>query len=179
MCDVPPQLPEPTTPGGGIPITRPHLAMPGEIEHDWRWCKNCQGLHFAPSGTTRGTCPTSQPRGQTPPVMVIGPHSVDGSGNYSFHRSGPTTGCVQASWFKCADCKGLFFGPRKGRCPANKTGHSATGADYKVHTCNAQGGQEGWRWCHKCELMFFSLNPGSVCAAGGAHDGSKSGTYFI
>lgn len=183
MCNITPTLQDPastaTAPGGPITITKPHLVMPGETEGDWRWCKNCQGLHHAPASGTPGTCPAPQPRGQTPPVMVVGPHSTSGSGMYGFSRTAPTKGCVQAGWYKCADCKGLFFGARKGHCPASKTGHRTTGADYKVHTCNAQGGQDGWRWCHKCEIMFFSLNPGSVCPAGGAHDGGQSSAYFI
>jgi hypothetical protein len=38
--------------------------------------------------------------------------------------------------------------------------------------------QPGWRWCHKCEGMFFGDNPSKgVCPAGGAHDPSQSGRY--
>lgn len=40
--------------------------------------------------------------------------------------------------------------------------------------------QEGWRWCHKCEGMFYghaSAGMG-VCPAGGAHDASGSGHYY-
>jgi hypothetical protein len=39
--------------------------------------------------------------------------------------------------------------------------------------------QTGWRWCHKCQGMFFSGNPSQgVCPADNhAHDGSQSGHY--
>jgi hypothetical protein len=40
-------------------------------------------------------------------------------------------------------------------------------------------GQEGWRWCHKCQGMYFGPNPGSHCPAGGAHDQTGSGHYNI
>jgi hypothetical protein len=39
--------------------------------------------------------------------------------------------------------------------------------------------QSNWRWCHKCQGLFFAGNPGAVCPAGGAHDGSLSGNYAL
>jgi Fungalysin metallopeptidase (M36) len=40
--------------------------------------------------------------------------------------------------------------------------------------------QQGWRWCHKCQSLFFDA-AGSKCpaTAGAAHDGSQSGFYFL
>jgi hypothetical protein len=43
--------------------------------------------------------------------------------------------------------------------------------------------QEGWRWCHKCQGMFYGLastGAGGLgkCPAGGAHDPSGSGRYY-
>jgi len=41
-------------------------------------------------------------------------------------------------------------------------------------------GQQGnWRWCHKCQGMFFNGNPShGVCPTDGQpHDGSQSGHY--
>ncbi len=40
-------------------------------------------------------------------------------------------------------------------------------------------GQDNWRWCHKCQGMFFGGNPGSHCPAGGAHSKTGSGNYDI
>jgi hypothetical protein len=41
-------------------------------------------------------------------------------------------------------------------------------------------GQAGWRWCLKCQGLFFGLNQAqSVCPAGGTHDGSQSGNYSL
>jgi CubicO group peptidase (beta-lactamase class C family) len=39
--------------------------------------------------------------------------------------------------------------------------------------------QEGWRWCVKCEGMFYAAAGKSVCPAGGGHDGSGSGHYHV
>jgi predicted phosphodiesterase len=40
--------------------------------------------------------------------------------------------------------------------------------------------QEGWRFCNKCYGLFFATNEGkSACPAGGKHDGSKSGHYYL
>ena len=39
--------------------------------------------------------------------------------------------------------------------------------------------QLNWRWCHKCQGMYFAGNPGSHCPAGGAHDLVGSGNYHI
>ena len=39
--------------------------------------------------------------------------------------------------------------------------------------------QANWRWCHKCQGMYFGGNPGSHCPAGGSHDSTGSGNYRI
>lgn len=41
--------------------------------------------------------------------------------------------------------------------------------------------QSNWRWCRKCQGMYFGGNPmvGRSCPAGGSHDGSASGNYAL
>jgi len=39
--------------------------------------------------------------------------------------------------------------------------------------------QEHWKWCHKCQGLFFKDNPGSACPKGGSHDDSGSGNYGL
>jgi hypothetical protein len=41
--------------------------------------------------------------------------------------------------------------------------------------------QEGWRWCKKCQVMFYGLHSSGLgaCPAGGQHDPSQSGHYYI
>jgi hypothetical protein len=41
------------------------------------------------------------------------------------------------------------------------------------------GGQAGWKWCAKCQGLFFGGNGTSVCPAGGAHDGGGSANYLL
>src|SRR5260370_22522999 len=40
--------------------------------------------------------------------------------------------------------------------------------------------QSGWRWCHKCQGLFFTANPSKgVCPADNqAHDSSQSAPYL-
>ena len=40
-------------------------------------------------------------------------------------------------------------------------------------------GQDGWRWCKKCQALFFGGHQHGVCPAGGAHDPSASGGYTL
>lgn len=45
---------------------------------------------------------------------------------------------------------------------------------------SAQSEQKGWRWCQKCQGMFFSGNSTQgACPGGGSHDASRSGKYII
>jgi hypothetical protein len=39
--------------------------------------------------------------------------------------------------------------------------------------------QSGWRWCKKCECMFFAEISAGKCPGGGAHDKTASGKYEI
>jgi matrixin/putative peptidoglycan binding protein len=39
--------------------------------------------------------------------------------------------------------------------------------------------QGNWRWCHKCQGLFFTENPGPRCPAGGPHENVGSGLYIL
>ena len=39
--------------------------------------------------------------------------------------------------------------------------------------------QSNWRWCHKCQGLFFAGNPNPKCPAGGAHENVGSGLYLL
>ena len=44
----------------------------------------------------------------------------------------------------------------------------------------AEGMQAAWRWCQKCQGLFFSGNPDQgACPAGAAHDASRRGAYLM
>lgn len=95
----------------------------------------------------------------------------------------------QLEWRWCQNCHGLFFGGRDtmGTCPARPVGvivtrsvpHVGTSSmNYAVPRGAGAPGQSGWRWCHKCEGLFFAAR-GGICRAGGAHDGSASDVYAL
>jgi extracellular elastinolytic metalloproteinase len=50
--------------------------------------------------------------------------------------------------------------------------------DYPLSAPTATQGN--WRWCHKCQSLFFSLNgTAGACAAGSGHDATGSGDYGL
>ena len=38
--------------------------------------------------------------------------------------------------------------------------------------------QSGWRWCHKCQGLWYG-SAGSACPATGAHESTGSGNYIL
>ncbi len=39
--------------------------------------------------------------------------------------------------------------------------------------------QNGWRWCRKCQGLFYAPNGNGRCPAGGGHNASGSGNYAL
>ena|SRR5215204_6069172 len=39
--------------------------------------------------------------------------------------------------------------------------------------------QDNWRYCNKCQGLFFGPNSQGVCPAGGAHSNVPSGNYVL
>jgi hypothetical protein len=92
---------------------------------------------------------------------------------------------TQNSWRWCNKCQGLWFGPHQAAstCPEGGT-HSLTGSgNYSlVHSAAVTpvNHQSGWRWCSKCQGLWFSGNPtDGRCPAGGPHSSQPSGNYFL
>jgi len=51
---------------------------------------------------------------------------------------------------------------------------------YKVKTPTVFAGQSNWRWCRKCQgLFFFGHSKNGFCPAGGSHDMVGSGNYML
>jgi hypothetical protein len=101
----------------------------------------------------------------------------------------------QADWKWCLKCQGLFFSgnPSQGVCPADNQSHDfSQSGKYLVNFGETEPGngdgqrptsgqQGGWRWCHKCQGVFFAGNASQgVCAADHqAHDANHSGHYAM
>jgi hypothetical protein len=99
---------------------------------------------------------------------------------------------AQDNWRWCDKCQGLWFaGHERGSCPGSGLlggGHSYDGSgNYSLESQSSfSNGQRGWRWCNKCEGMYFAANllaDGSPnhgrCPAGEAHNPNGSGLYAI
>jgi hypothetical protein len=139
----------------------------------WRWCRKCQGLFF---GANRGSrCPAG------------GAHDGTGSGDYELMQTVPPV--TQTGWRFCRRCAGLFFGASPGAvCPAGGAHDPSQSGDYLLLVDPAPvvvapdwwtNGQTDWRWCGKCQGLFFAGNPGSRCPAGSAHSAAGSARYTL
>jgi hypothetical protein len=140
----------------------------GTFQDGWFWCRKCEGLHFG-GNSTKGRCPAG------------GAHSNVGSGLYRLMF----VGAGQMNWRRCRKCEGLFFFGSLdfGRCPAGAV-HDPFGSRDYVLDQNAPlvplGTQAGWRWCRKCQGLFFGQNPTQgLCPSGGRHDPKDSGDYNL
>jgi hypothetical protein len=96
----------------------------------------------------------------------------------------------QVDWWYCIKCYGMYHSDNDtagGVCPAG--GEHQNNTNYTLycipHDGDAQGQtspyvcgvQPGWRWCSKCQGLFWgSAQTESVCPAGGQHI-ITSGTY--
>jgi hypothetical protein len=145
--------------------TKPNPSVePSGQQDNWRWCGRCQAL-FHESRNSEGKLIAKCPEGKG------GEHLV-GIRNYRpFHGAG-TPG--QVDWRWCSRCGGMFYNghPTKGVCPAGGEHDGKTSWNYHInHTevdPNAPG-QDGWRWCGKCEVLHYAGLKG-VCPAGGDHN---------
>ena len=92
---------------------------------------------------------------------------------------------TQDNWRWCHQCQGLFFAgnPSQGCCPnAGILGGSHSFRDsgnYKLVHNTPSGGQNNWRWCSRCQGMFFAGNSLGRCQAGGMHSSAGSGDYTL
>jgi hypothetical protein len=98
---------------------------------------------------------------------------------------------IQNNWRMCSLCMGIFFGGHqtKGICPF-ELNLPGLGGQHKIDPTihlqltkaapKTQNSQDKWRWCHKCEGLFFHGNKSDGrCPAGGLHSGSFSEDYQI
>jgi hypothetical protein len=151
----------------------------------WRWCQKCQGTFFA-GNPSQGVCPADH--GSHDASRSAAYALPEGDGDPAFARAD----LIQTGWRWCHKCQGLFFANNasQGVCPADNQSHDSSESEaYNfwvgdgtifVATLPIMSGQKGWRWCRKCQGMFFTENPNQgVCPAGQAHDGSGSWRYTM
>jgi hypothetical protein len=154
---------------------------------NWRWCHKCQGFFFA-GNPSKGVCPADRQ-----------PHDAGQSGSYLTRLGGESAppgnsgppfyanySGQQGSWRWCQKCQGLFFAgnPSLGVCPADHQPHDGSQSGHYAIVFDDGAslvGQTNWRWCHKCQGLFFAGNPSQgVCPADQQpHDASQSGKYQL
>lgn len=139
-------------------------------QESWKWCRHCQVVYFGGAG--HGQCAGK-------------PHDPTGSGPYVMYFGGLSM-WHQGGWRWCRRCQSLVFSQvSRGACFAGGQ-HDWTGsAEYcVVHNADLPNGlqrvhQRGWRWCNRCQALFYSELGAGVCPAGGGHDGGGSGKYQL
>lgn len=154
----------------GIPI----CTEATESQAGWRWCKKCEGLWFSVGGDERkGKCPAGEN------------HDTADSGSYVVIQNDENVP-GQQGWRWCKKCEGLWFAgggdERKGKCPAGKH-HDATDSGNYVLVLNDENaqGQNEWRWCKKCEGLWFAGGEKreGKCPGGDVHSKDDSGNYTL
>ncbi len=144
-----------------------------QYQDNWRWCNKCQVLFFG------GNPPTRCPAG--------GVHDSGGSANYVLAYNNSSG---QDNWRQCNKCQALFYAGNPPKIK-NLISHCIADDYAHEHICSHNyslilnppffplNGQVNWRWCNKCQMLFFGGNPPTRCPAGGVHDSGGSGNYVL
>ena len=140
----------------------------------WKQCRRCFSLFYAGKDERAGACIGGTDHLATwlsEFEVAFAGHAMKG----------------QENWRWCSKCFVLFFNGhlQKGFCPVDSGWHNPTGNEnnYELqHTTDPQfENSYGWRWCNKCEQLFFCPFQECVtsCPAGGRHSREGSGFYFV
>ncbi|HRD76012.1 MAG TPA: hypothetical protein PK264_08735 [Hyphomicrobiaceae bacterium] len=156
--------------GGLVTATTGASAQVGD-QSSWRFCNKCFTLFFD-GYPTKGSCPAGG--GHVAQGYIFNLH-------HDVRKQPPrVTGrfAWQYDWRFCNKCFAMFFDgyPAKGRCPAGG-GHVAQGFNFGLDFTNESQRrppvgvfQTTWRFCGKCNGMFFDGYPTKGrCQGGGAH----------
>ena len=146
-------------------------------QSNWRWCSKCQGLHYIDDwqNPVLGPCPAGKQ------------HEIEDSSGYTVVQ-GVASAPGQHGWRYCQKCRGLFFGAHQthgivlhDQCPAGGQHDGSRSGDYSLVMDDPDApGQPGWRWCWKCDGLFYGPNQAqSRCPAGGQHEAGSATQYSV
>jgi hypothetical protein len=98
----------------------------------------------------------------------------------------PANAGTQGNWRWCRKCQGMFFpgNGTTGKCPAGG-GHDQSISwqyylNYEPTYDETSSYQRNWRWCGKCQGLFYAGNGTTgKCPAGGGHYQSVSVDYVL
>jgi len=146
---------------------------PGDYQFGWKQCSRCFSLFYAGSERRAGCC-------------------IGGAEHFATHSGFEIAFAGQSlkgqeNWRWCFKCSALFFNGhwKKGFCPADGAWHSPTGSENNyelLHTTDPKlANSYGWRWCQKCEQLYFCPFEQCLirCPAGDRHSKEGSGFYFV
>lgn len=137
------------------------------MQDNWQWCNRCMGLCFFGYGAA-GPCPAG------------GDHRHEGSGNYQLAGVGEGVS-GEPGWHYCEGCQGLHFVGHDriiGPCIASGRHQLVDTGTYVLRT--GGDGQEDWRRCSRCRLLFF-IGDGvnGSCPAGGPHTVDATSAFVL
>jgi len=142
------------------------------VQDQWRYCVKCGEMTYS-GFSDQGDCPAG------------GKHNHNDSFDYALAQDDQSAP-GQHGWGWCHKCQALIYGNdsrgNKGACPAGGDHDSGGSSDYAlVHDDPEAQGQNNWRWCNKCEVLFYGGFPAGKCPAGGNHDSTsiQSWNYTI
>lgn len=142
----------------GSRFTLPVGVVPDDQNQgSWRQCATCRTAYFDGDQVHKGICPSGGVHTPTEPVLTLAHKSF---------RESAAEGPSQARWRFCAKCAGLFwediFRTARGFCPAGG-GHDPWGLEFLLAFDRAEQEhrQTAWRFCGKCNCLFFEPEPGT------------------
>lgn len=146
---------------------------PEDWQRGWRLCGKC-GCLFRSENIAQSDCAGN----------AGGPHTLAHKNQNYFLALNSPDAPGQSHWRWCDKCHVLWMGLNSGsRCAGTISGphFSASSGDYTViHQAETNGpGEKNWRWCHKCQALWFAGVTGAKCPAGGSHSQTGSGKYRV
>jgi hypothetical protein len=106
--------------------------------------------------------------GAWPPTAIVGTDGITRTKRFGLVALNTRDSLGQEKWRYCKNCQGLFYdgNPDAGYCPnpaGPGRGHDTTGGEYILVHDGSIGlpdpVQDNWRWCSKCEGLFYAGNP--------------------
>lgn len=153
-------------------------------QYNWFWCNKCNGLVY-------GGDPYSNlfeiEMGNIGVCAAGGTHYLGASLDYSISYGEASTSTLQADWYWCQKCQGIWWHGNPSaasHCPAGGQHDHTSSYDYDLlHSIPLTTGQQNnWRWCNKCQGVFYAANstlgPGP-CPDGGTHNDGGSWDYHL
>jgi len=149
-----------------------HFLLPHDLppapnrRNGWRCCRKCEAVYFDGDALFKGVCQRGGPHEPDPFIPDV----------FSLEVGVPEDAQNQSNWNLCRNCLALYWSVDDndaGLCPAAGR-HVSSGELFRVPHTSIEPcaiGQPDWRFCDKCNSLFWNGDGGNgVCARdGGPH----------